>query len=79
VDDANSRLATQYGNLFRAFLKHSNSVKVVTLWGVNDGVSWRAQGRPLLFDAEDKPKAAFHAVIAEAKKADESKKSSAAK
>jgi len=68
VDDANQRLATQYANLFRAFLKHRNSVKVVTFWGVNDGVSWRAQGRPLLFDANDQPKPAFDAVIAEAKK-----------
>ena len=68
VNDSDRRLADQYGNLFRAFLKHRNSVKVVTLWGVNDGVSWRAQGRPLLFDAEDKPKPAFSAVIAEVKK-----------
>jgi endo-1,4-beta-xylanase len=42
-------------------------VKVVTLWGVNDGVSWRAAGRPLLFDANDQPKPAFDAVIQEAK------------
>ena len=73
VDDADRRLADQYANLFRAFLKHHDSVKVVTLWGVNDGVSWRAQGRPLLFDADDKPKPAFDAVIAEAKKAAEIK------
>jgi endo-1,4-beta-xylanase len=69
VDDANRRLANEYAALFRAFLKHGNSVKVVTFWGANDGVSWRASGRPLLFDADDKPKAAFDAVIAEAKKA----------
>lgn len=68
VDDANRKLADQYANLFRAFLKHRKSVKVVTFWGVNDGVSWRAQGRPLLFDANDKPKAAFYSVIEEAKK-----------
>ncbi len=73
VNDADRRLADQYANLFRAFLKHHDSVKVVTLWGVNDGVSWRAQGRPLLFDADDKPKPAFDAVIAEAKKAAEIK------
>jgi endo-1,4-beta-xylanase len=63
VDDANRRLADAYAGLFRAFLKHDNSVKVVTFWGVNDGVSWRAQGRPLLFDANDRPKPAFDAVI----------------
>ncbi len=63
VDDANKRLADEYASLFKAFLKHKNSVKVVTFWGVNDGVSWRANGRPLLFDANDQPKPAFDAVI----------------
>ncbi len=63
VDDANRRLADAYAGLFRAFVKHDKSVKVVTFWGVNDGVSWRAQGRPLLFDANDQPKPAFEAVI----------------
>jgi len=69
VDDANKRLADAYAGLFRAFAKHDKFVKVVTFWGVNDGVSWRAQGRPLLFDAKDEAKPAFDAVIAEAKKA----------
>jgi len=77
VDDANRRLADQYANLFRAFLKHRNSVKVVTLWGVNDGVSWRAQGRPLLFDSNDQPKPAFFSVIEEAKKLGEPIKAAA--
>jgi endo-1,4-beta-xylanase len=73
VDDANQRLANQYANLFKAFLKHK-SVKVVTMWGVNDGVSWRANGKPLLFDGDDKPKPAFDAVIRVAKeKATDSK------
>ena len=45
------------------FLKHENYVKVVTFWGVNDAVSWRANGRPLLFDGNDQPKPAFDAVI----------------
>jgi endo-1,4-beta-xylanase len=62
VSNSDQRLANAYAGLFRAFLKHK-SVKVVTLWGVNDGVSWRAQGRPLLFDANDQPKPAFDAVI----------------
>jgi len=62
VDDANQRLADQYANLFKVFLKHK-SVKVVTLWGINDGVSWRANGKPLLFDGNDQPKPAFDAVI----------------
>ena len=68
VDAANQRLADAYAGLFRAFLKHDKSVKVITFWGVNDRVSWRAQGRPLLFDANDQPKPAFDAVIAQVKK-----------
>lgn len=63
VNDTNQRLADQYANLFRAFLKHKDSVKVVTFWGANDGVSWRANGKPLLFDGNNQPKPAFDAVI----------------
>jgi len=63
VQDANRRLAEAYAGLFRAFVKHDKSVKIVTFWGVNDALSWRAQGRPLLFDGDDQPKPAFNAVI----------------
>jgi endo-1,4-beta-xylanase len=62
VDDANRRLADQYAGLFKVFLKH-RLVKVVTFWGVNDAVSWRANGRPLLFDGNDQPKPAFFATV----------------
>lgn len=69
VSDAEQKLAEAYAGVFRAFLKHRNSVKMVTFWGVNDAVSWRAQGRPLLFDGDNQPKPAFEAVIKEAQKA----------
>lgn len=68
VSDADRRLADAYAKLFRAFLKHSKSVDVVTFWGANDANSWRAFGKPLLFDGNSQPKPAFHAVIAEAEK-----------
>lgn len=72
VGDADRRLAAQYENLFRVFVKHHDSVKVVTFWGANDGVSWRADGRPLLFDGNDQPKPAFYSVlgVATGKRAD---------
>jgi endo-1,4-beta-xylanase len=73
VSDVDKKLAEAYAGIFRAFLKHRASVKMVTFWGVNDAVSWRAQGKPLLFDGNDQPKPAFHAVIAEAKKVDTTK------
>jgi endo-1,4-beta-xylanase len=63
VSDADRKLADAYAGLFRAFVKHDKYVKLVTLWGVNDRVSWRARGRPLLFDGNDLPKPAFDAVI----------------
>jgi len=69
VNDADKKLADAYAGIFRAFLKHRDSVKMVTFWGVNDANSWRAQGKPLLFDGNGQPKPAFEAVIAEAKKA----------
>jgi endo-1,4-beta-xylanase len=67
VSDADRKLAEAYAGIFRAFLKHANSVKMVTLWGSNDALSWRRQGKPLLFDGDNKPKPAFDAVIRVAK------------
>ncbi len=63
VSDADRKLADAYSGLFRAFLKHDQEVKVVTFWGPNDGDSWRANGKPLLFDGNNQPKPAFDAVI----------------
>jgi endo-1,4-beta-xylanase len=45
-------------------------VEVVTFWGPNDANSWRATGKPLLFDVNARPKPAFDAVIAEATRAE---------
>jgi endo-1,4-beta-xylanase len=67
VDDADRRQADAYAGIFRAFVKHARHVKMVTFWGANDAVSWRARGKPLLFDGENRPKPAFQAVIAESK------------
>jgi endo-1,4-beta-xylanase len=63
VSDAEKRLADAYADIFRALLKHRDSVKMVTFWGANDAVSWRRFGTPLLYDGENKPKPAFEAVL----------------
>jgi len=73
VSDADRKQAAAYAGLFRAFVKHDKSVKIVTFWGPNDANSWRANGKPLLFDGDNHPKPAFAAVIAEAKKANADK------
>lgn len=63
VGDADRKLADAYGGVFRAFVKHRAVVQMVTFWGVNDAVSWRAGGKPLLFDGDNQPKPAFEAVV----------------
>ena len=63
VTDANQKLAEQYSNLFKIFLKHRKEVELVTFWGVTDRDSWRSFGNPLLFGREGQPKESFHAVI----------------
>ncbi len=68
VSDADRRLAEAYAGIFRAFLNHRQHLEMVVFWGPNDANSWRAQGRPLLFDGDSEPKPAFHAVISEAGK-----------
>jgi endo-1,4-beta-xylanase len=68
--DVQQTLARRYADLFAIYLKHSDKVSRVTLWGVTDGSSWLNNwpipGRtsyPLLFDRVGKPKECFAAVI----------------
>lgn len=63
VADTDKKLADAYAGIFRAFVKHAEVIDVVTFWGVNDAVSWRSQGLPLLFDGSNQPKRAFSAVV----------------
>jgi endo-1,4-beta-xylanase len=63
VAEADKKLTEAYTAVFKAFLKHKDAVRVVTFWGPNDANSWRGRARPLLFDADNKPKPAFDAVI----------------
>jgi endo-1,4-beta-xylanase len=60
-------LAKRYADLFGVFVKHRDSVALVTFWGVTDADSWlNGWGRknyPLLFDRDGKPKPAFDAVL----------------
>ncbi len=68
VSEADKKLSEAYAGIFRAFLQHQDAIKMVTFWGANDAVSWRAQGKPLLFDGDCQPKPAFEAVVTEARK-----------
>ncbi|MFP4499482.1 MAG: endo-1,4-beta-xylanase [Candidatus Hydrogenedentota bacterium] len=62
--------ADRYAALFRVFLAHRDIIDRVAFWGLHDGQSWRnytpvsdRPDYPLLFDAEGRPKPAFHAVV----------------
>lgn len=67
VDD---ELTANYARLFNIFLRHKESIKRVTFWGVSDKQTWRndwpMKGRtdyPLLFDRENKPKGVVAELI----------------
>jgi endo-1,4-beta-xylanase len=68
IDDVQQKLSNQYSNLFKAFVKHRDTVKLVTFWGVTDADSWRRNGNPLLFDGNWQPKPAFKVVLDQALK-----------
>lgn len=65
----NKQLEERYLEFFRLFLKH-DYVTRVTVWGVNDGNSWKngfpVRGRtdyPLLFDRNNQPKSVVPKLI----------------
>ena len=65
------QLAGRYAELFRLFHRKRDVIDRVSVWGVEDGMSWKndypVPGRinhPLLFDRERAPKPALDAVLA---------------
>lgn len=63
ISEADLRQSEAYTNLFRAIMKHKDSIDLVVFWGVNDDVSWLGRAKPLLFDGNDNPKPCFDAVL----------------
>jgi endo-1,4-beta-xylanase len=63
------RQAEQYGQLFRLFRKHADTIARISFWNLHDGQSWlngfpwKRANYPLLFDRQGQPKPAFDAVI----------------
>ena len=55
--------ASLFRDLFRIFVRHSEHIDAVTIWGLADSHSWRARGLPLLFDEFYEAKPAFWAVL----------------
>ena len=62
--------AARYKDFFDLFLKHQDKIKRVTMWGVQDGQSWKnnfpVPGRtdyPLLFDRNYQPKSMVKSLL----------------
>lgn len=55
--------ADAYARLFAIFAKHKDVIERVTLWGLSDRRTWRYGRHPLLFDANNRPKPAYSAVV----------------
>jgi endo-1,4-beta-xylanase len=69
-DSMQQVLAQRYAELFRIFYKRKNKIARVTLWGVQDGMSWKNDypipnriNYPLLWDRQRQPKPALRAVL----------------
>jgi len=69
-DSARVALDQRYSDFFKLFLKYDDAFTRVTMWGVNDGLSWKngfpVRGRtdyPLLFDRKNQPKSVVQVLI----------------
>lgn len=69
-DSARVALDNRYSDFFKLFLKYDDAFTRVTVWGVNDALSWKngfpVRGRtdyPLLFDRKNQPKSVIQVLI----------------
>jgi endo-1,4-beta-xylanase len=74
-DSVYTAFEKRYLDFFKLFLTHKDVISRVTLWGVNDGNSWKnnwpVRGRtdyPLLFDRDNHAKPVVKKIIDEALK-----------
>lgn len=70
-DEVQQQLADRYAELFRIFHGRRDKLHRVTVWGVEDGMSWKngypipnRTNHPLLFDRQGQAKPALRAVLA---------------
>ena len=55
--------ADAYTRLFAIFVKHKDVVERVTFWGLSDRRTWRYGQHPLIFDADNRRKPAYAAIV----------------
>ena len=53
----------RYTEIMKLMLSYAEQTEAVQVWGLTDGMSWRAGQYPLLFDVQRNPKPAFYGVL----------------
>ncbi len=61
--NSESAQASLYKDIFSLCVKNAANISSLTVWGTNDGVSWRGSQNPLLFNSSYQPKQAYNAII----------------
>jgi len=52
-----------YAQLFKIFKDHAKNIERVTIWGMDDGTSWRSATNPVLFDKNLQAKPAYYGTV----------------
>lgn len=52
-----------YAQLFKIFKAHAANMGRITIWGLDDGTSWRAATNPVLFDKNLQAKPAYYGAV----------------
>ena len=63
--ESGATAATQakiYSDLFDLYIKHSSHLSSVSVWGLHDGMSWRKDRKPLLFNSDYTAKPAYYSI-----------------
>jgi len=63
TEEQEKQQAFLYASIFSIFRKYKDVIKRVTVWGIDDATSWRADRFPLLFNADLSPKLCYHAIL----------------